>query len=170
MNPKSSKPRKQRKFSYNLALHQLYKRMAVHLSRELRKQLGKRNVPVKKGDTVQVLSGKNTGKSGKITAVDYHTSRVAIEKVLRKKSDGKEIPVWIATSNLVITELETKDVRRLGAGKKTGSGEKKAIKETKTESAQMHAAEEPKAKTESRKSIAHAKKEPKTIKQKVKSK
>lgn len=161
MNPKSSKPRKQRKFAYDRVLHQLHRGMAVHLSRELRKQLGMRALPVKKGDTVAVLSGKATGKSGKVTAVEYASSRVAIEKVLRKKSDGKEIPIWIAVSNLVLIELDAKDPRRLAKGaKKEGAAAKE--KATKPKTAKETASADDDSKTKH--------KEPKAAKAQVKSK
>src|SRR3989338_4875701 len=112
MNPKSKKPNKQRKYQANLALHQKQKRLSVHLSKELRKEYKTRAVPLKKGDLVKVVSGNQFGKTGKVTEVNYDSQRVAIEKIMRKKSDGKEIPILIHASNLMIMELETKDDRR----------------------------------------------------------
>ncbi len=135
MNPKSKKPNKQRKYQANLALHQKQKRLAVHLSKELRTEMKTRAVPAKKGDTVKIVNGKQFGKTGKIIEVNYGTQRVTIEKVVRKKSDGKEVPIPVHASNLVITELETKDERRFSkpvAKKTTGTKKEEAVVESAT--------------------------------------
>ena len=36
---------------------------------------------IKKGDTVQVIAGKDKGKSGKVISVDYNKRRVVVEGV-----------------------------------------------------------------------------------------
>jgi large subunit ribosomal protein L24 len=38
-------------------------------------------LPVKKGDTVKVIAGKELGKTGKILKVDYKKQRVVVEKI-----------------------------------------------------------------------------------------
>lgn len=40
-----------------------------------------RKLHVKTGDTVQVISGKDIGKTGKVLAVDFDTRRVKVEGV-----------------------------------------------------------------------------------------
>jgi large subunit ribosomal protein L24 len=53
---KSSKqPRKQRKYLYNMDLHNVKKLMSAHLSKELMKKYGKRNIPIRKGDKVKIM-------------------------------------------------------------------------------------------------------------------
>ena len=41
------------------------------------------SMKIKKGDTVQVLSGKDKGQTGKVIAVNRETSRVTVEGVNR---------------------------------------------------------------------------------------
>ncbi|MGB9635562.1 MAG: 50S ribosomal protein L24 [Candidatus Micrarchaeia archaeon] len=103
----SSKPRKQRKYRYNSPMHKRQDMVCAHLSKELRKSIGKRTLRVKKGYVVKVLRGSNKGKEGKITRVSLNTLKVYIEGITRKKSDGKEVPLPIDPSNVVITRLST---------------------------------------------------------------
>lgn len=93
----------------------------MHLSKELRTELKHRAVGVKKGDTVKVMRGKLRGKSGVVTGVFYADQMVTIEKLMRKKSDGREVPVKVRTSNLVLTALDTKDSRRLQGESRKGT-------------------------------------------------
>ncbi len=61
----SKSPRKQRNFVRNLALH-LRKNLCVcHLSKELRKEIGKRSLTVRSGDKVKVMRGGQKKKEGK---------------------------------------------------------------------------------------------------------
>ena len=65
----SKQPRKQRKYRYNAPLHLRHKMMSVHLTKELRKKYGKRNFPIRKGDTIKITGGKFNKKQGKIIEV-----------------------------------------------------------------------------------------------------
>jgi len=114
MSIDSKKPGKQRKFLAKMPLHRRSKIMSGHLSRPLRKELRKRSLPVRKGDTVKIMRGDNKGKEGKITKVDYKKAFVFIDKMVDKKVDGKEIPFPLQPSNLLIVELERKDEKRFG--------------------------------------------------------
>jgi len=108
----SSKPGKQRKFFFESALHLKRNSLAGHLSKELRKKTGRRNSTLRKGDTVKVLRGKHRGKEGKITKVNYKKGLVFIEKILRKKADGTEIPVGVHASKVVVLDLYMDDAKR----------------------------------------------------------
>ncbi len=132
----SKKPKKQRKKLYTMALHKKKKMVSAHLSKELRKSLGKRAVPVRKNDKVKVVRGKQKGKSGKIVRVDKKKGRVFIEKIGRKKSNGTEILIPIHASNIIVLELETKDekrFKRIKTIKKAGKKEEEKKGENKTE-------------------------------------
>ena len=110
---KSSKqPRKQRKYLANAFLHIKRKNMSVNLSKELRKKHGKRNFPLKKGDSVKIFRGKFKGKHGKITGINVKKQRVEIEGIQIKKQDGSRVNVWLRPSNLQITELNLDDKKR----------------------------------------------------------
>ena len=104
----SSKPRKQRLFRYNAANHTRQRFMRAHISKELAKKLGikKRNIRVRRGDTVKVMSGGAKGKTGKVTAVDLGRAVIFIEGIARKNSKGRETQVAISPSNVYITDLD----------------------------------------------------------------
>lgn len=101
----SKQPRKQRKYSANAPLHLKKKMVSINLSKELRKKVGKRNLPAKKGDKVKVFKGKFKGKTGKILIVNLKTSRIVVEELQVKKMDGSKASVKMRPSNLQIIEL-----------------------------------------------------------------
>jgi len=108
----SSQPRKQRKYLAKAPLHLRKKFVSVNLSKDLRKEHGKRNIPVRKDDVVKILRGKFKGKSGKITDVYLKISKVLIDGIQTKKQDGSKIGVKMRPSNLQITELNLDDRKR----------------------------------------------------------
>ena len=110
----SSKPKKQRKQHYTKSLHALQKELSMHLSKELRKNLGRRNLEARKEDTVKVMRGseKFVGKQGKITLIKRKKRQVFIEGITRKKIDGTEIQVPFKPSNLLLVTIDEKDERR----------------------------------------------------------
>lgn len=99
-------------------LHLRRKMMAAHLSDELRKQYGRRSVPVRKGDEVVVMRGKFKKRSGKIARVDTNKYKVYIEGMMVRRTDGTERQAPIHPSNLKITELNLQDKKRAEALKK----------------------------------------------------
>ncbi len=111
----SSKPSKNRKRHYSKELHLIGKEFSVHLSKELAKELGRRSLEVRKGDTVKLVRGgeKYVGKQGKIAEVNRKKRQVLIEGLVRKKLDGTERMVPFRPSNLIIMAIDDKDGRRL---------------------------------------------------------
>lgn len=107
--PKSKKPRKQRKFLYQAPLHLRKRMMAATLSEELRQRYKRRNLPLRRGDEVEVLRGKFKGKKGKVIRVDLKHYRVYIEGITRKKTSGTETLVPFHPSKLRITALDLSD-------------------------------------------------------------
>lgn len=110
----SKSPKKQRNFARNLGLHHRKRLCVCHLSKELHKELSKRAITVRAGDKVLIMRGGQKKKDGKVMRVDYKHGRVFVEKIVRKKSDGKEIMLPIRASNVMITELERADEARFG--------------------------------------------------------
>ena len=108
----SKKIRKQRKYIFNAPLHIKQKFMAANLAKELRKKLGKRNLEVRKEDSVKVMRGKFEGKSGKISIINLKKGRIAIQGIQRQKKDGTKINVWFYPSKVQLTEL-VEDKKRL---------------------------------------------------------
>jgi large subunit ribosomal protein L24 len=108
----SKQPRKQKKYLANAPLHLKKKFISVNLSKELRKKFGKRNVPVRKGDKVQIMRGKFRKKSGKVIEVSLKNSRITVEGIQVKKQDGSKVNFKLRPSNLMITELNLEDKKR----------------------------------------------------------
>ncbi|MFH1228958.1 MAG: 50S ribosomal protein L24 [Candidatus Aenigmatarchaeota archaeon] len=109
---KSSKPSKQRKAIYNASMQKKHKLLAAHLSKELRVQMKRRSLPVRKGDEVKVMRGKFAGTLGKVTRVDLVHTKVYIENVKRKKTSGEETQVPVHPSKLMITNPVMDDKMR----------------------------------------------------------
>ena len=110
---RSSQPRKQRKYRNNAPLHIKKKFMSCHLSRDLRKKHNKRNILVRKGDSVKILRGQFKGKSGKIEKVDAVRERVFISGIEITKNEGGKSFYPIHPSNIMITSLMLEDKKRL---------------------------------------------------------
>ncbi|MFQ5758486.1 MAG: 50S ribosomal protein L24 [Candidatus Bathyarchaeia archaeon] len=121
---KTTKPRKQRKRLYQAPLHKRYKRFSAPLSPKLKASHNTNSVPVRTGDTVQIISGDRKGFEGKVTGVDRREYRVFVEGVTREKVDGTKVPIPIHPSKVMITQLNLDDkwrreiLKRKGASKK----------------------------------------------------
>jgi len=124
----STQPRKQRKYLANAPLHLKRKLLSVNLSKELRKKFGKRNIVVRKGDTVKVMRGKFKLKTGKIMEVNTNKSKVIIEGITVKKQDGSKANIKMRPSNLQIIELNLDDKKRMKQNKETKKEESKTEK------------------------------------------
>jgi large subunit ribosomal protein L24 len=111
---KSSKqPRKQRKYRFKAPLHVKTKFMASHLSKELRGKYKKRSTTVRKGDTVKVMRGQFKGKTGKIDRISLKQTKVYITGIEIPKKDGTKAFFPFNPSNLLITELNLDDKKRV---------------------------------------------------------
>lgn len=108
----SKQPRKQRKFRVNAPLHRKHGFLAVHLSEDLKRETGRRSIPVRKGDDVRILRGSFKGSSGVVDHVNSSKSKVYVESAKIKKVDGSEALRPIDPSNLVITKLSLDDKKR----------------------------------------------------------
>jgi large subunit ribosomal protein L24 len=114
----SKQPRKQRKYQYNAPQHIKGKFLNVHLSKELAKKYELKKIRVRVGDKVKILIGKFKGKESKVDAVDSKKSKVMIAGVEVAKKDGSKSRPLIHASNLLITELNLDDKKRLENSKK----------------------------------------------------
>lgn len=109
---RSTQPRKQHKYRYSAPLHVKQKLFHVHLSPELRKKYGFRNIMVRKGDKVKIVSGQFIGKDGKVDRLVLERGLIFIGGIEIIKKDGTKIPFALKPSHLVITELELSDKLR----------------------------------------------------------
>ncbi len=105
-------PRRQRKALYTATTFERRRRMTVPLSRDLRRRFHARALPVRKGDTVRVLSGSFVGREERVAKVDRRAYAVVLDNVTVKTGEDKLKPLPIRTSHLVITRLNLSDAWR----------------------------------------------------------
>ena len=108
----STQPRKQRKYRYNAPTHVRRVLVSAHLEKSLRKEYGKRSLPVRRGDEVKVLTGQFRGVRGKVSRVDLKALKIYVENAKVKKVSGQEVEAPIDPSNVMITKLEFEDKKR----------------------------------------------------------
>lgn len=109
MSTRSTQPRRQRLAGFTADLFERHRRMAVPLSRELRARYGRRQVPVRKGDTVRILSGSYVGREERVAKVSLREYSVTLDNVTGKTADAKLKPLSIRTSHLLLTRLNLSD-------------------------------------------------------------
>ena len=106
------------------------KQIGSALSKDLQKKYGKKSARVVEGDSVTILRGEFKGVDGKISNISTQKSSVAIDGVKKEKTKGDKFDVYIHTSNLVITSLNSNDKWRMA--KLEGKDPRKQPKETTT--------------------------------------
>jgi len=89
------------------------KQLGSSLSKDLQKKYGKKSTRAIVGDTITILRGEFKGVSGKITKISTEKTSVTIEGVKKEKTKGDKFDVYIHTSNLVVTALNTSDKWRI---------------------------------------------------------
>ena len=111
------------------------KQLGSNLSKDLRKRYGKRSVRVIEGDSVTILRGEFKGVDGKVSNVSTDKSSVAMEGIKKEKTKGDKFDVYIHTSNLLVTSLNTEDKWRMAKleGKNPRTQQQQQAKETKVE-------------------------------------
>ena len=128
------KPTKMRNnLIYRATFQTKSKQLGSALSKELHKKYGKRSVRVIEGDSVTIRRGEFKGVDGKVSKVSTQKNSVAIEGVKKEKTKGDKFDVYIHTSNLVITSLNSDDKFRMAKleGKNPKKQPKEISKETK---------------------------------------
>ena len=108
----SIQTRKQRKYRYNAPNHIKHRFMSATLSKELKETHNIRNVPVRLGDTVEIIAGQFKGSQGKIAKVSLAKTKVYIEGITQIKRDGTAVMYPIHPSNVKITKLDLTDELR----------------------------------------------------------
>jgi large subunit ribosomal protein L24 len=118
------------------------KQVSGSLSKELRKKYGKRSVRLALDDSVKIIRGEYKGIDGKITKISISKSCIAIEGIKKEKLKGEKIDVYIPSSNILVTSLNTNDHWR--KSKLEGKKPKSTPKETKQEKPKETKQEKPK--------------------------
>ena len=132
------KPTKMRnRMLFQATLQTKSKQLGSALSKDLQKKYGKKSTRAIEGDTITILRGEFKGVSGKITKISKEKTSVTVEGVKKEKTKGDKFDVYIHTSNLVVTALNTSDKWRItkleGKDPKTQTSVKQETKETKVE-------------------------------------
>jgi len=107
------------------------KQISGSLSKELRKKYGKRSIRIIADDTVRIIRGEYKGIDGKVKKVSTEKNGVAIEGITKEKLKGEKVDVYISSSNILITALNTDDPWR--KNKLEGKKPKDTQKEAKPE-------------------------------------
>ncbi len=120
--------------------HQRDKMVGAVLEESLRKQYGRKNIRVVKGDSVRVMRGEYKGVEGKVESVNTEDATFHIEGIQREKIRGGQVKVPIHSSNVMVISLNLDDDYRssklqgaTNKGEPTASSEKREEKENKKE-------------------------------------
>ncbi|MCH9042352.1 MAG: 50S ribosomal protein L24 [Nitrosopumilus sp.] len=126
------KPTKMRnKMIYRATYTTKSKQLGSALSKDLHKRYGRRSVRVIEGDSIRIVRGEYKGVDGKISKISTQKNSVSIEGIKKEKTKGDKFDVYIHTSNLVVTSLNTGDKWRMARleGKDPRKQPKEAPKE-----------------------------------------
>ena len=105
------------------------KQVSTPISKDLRKKYSRRSIRIMDNDTVKVIRGEYKGLAGKVAKISIDSNSVAIEGNKKEKLKGEKIDVYIHSTNMIITSLNTDDKWRLKILEKKAKSEIKSIKE-----------------------------------------
>ena len=124
------KPTKVRNKQIYRAMKQVVnKQIGAPLSKDLRKKYSRRSARIMIGDTAKVIRGEYKEITGKISKISTNNSSIAIEGNKKEKLKGDKIDVYIHSSNVIITSLNTDDKWRLKILEKKPKSKIKSMKE-----------------------------------------
>ena len=124
------KPTKVRNHQIYRATNQvLNKQISAPISKELRKKYTRRSARIMTDDTVKVIRGEYKGITGKVSKISIDSNSIAIEGNKKEKLKGEKIDVYIHSSNVIITTLNTDDKWRLKILEKKAKSKIKSMKE-----------------------------------------
>ena len=108
------KPSKMRnKQIYYATMQTASSQLSGMLSKNLREKYGKKSIRIVDGDSVKVIRGEFNGVDGKVTKVSASNNGLTIEGVKKEKLKGEKYDVFIHTSNIEVTGLNTDDKWRI---------------------------------------------------------
>ena len=124
------KPTKMRNMQIYRAINQVVnKQICAPLSKDLRKKYSRRSARIMVDDTVNVIRGEYKGIKGKVSKISTTNSSIAIEGNKKEKLKGDKIDVYIHSSNVIITSLNTGDKWRLKILEKKPKSKIKSMKD-----------------------------------------
>ena len=155
------KPTKMRNRQTYRAMNQVIsKQICAPISKDLRKKYSRRSARIMLDDTVKVIRGEYKGITGKISKISTDSNSIAIAGNKKEKLKGDKIDVYIHTTNVIITALNTDDKWRLKILEKKS---KSKIKSMKDEDKKKKETKSIGKKKEETKSIGKKKEETKSI-------
>jgi len=89
------------------------KQLSCALSKDLRKKYGKRSARIIEGDTASIVRGEFAGVDGKVIKISIADRGVNIEGVKKEKLKGEKFDVYVHTTNIVISGLNSNDKWRI---------------------------------------------------------
>ena len=123
------KPTKMRNRQIYRAMKQVVnKQISAPLSKDLRKKYSRRSARIMIGDTAKVIRGEYKEITGKISKVSTNNSSIAIEGNKKEKLKGDKIDVYIHSSNVIVTSLNTDDKWRIKILEKKPKSKIKSMK------------------------------------------
>ena len=124
------KPTKIRNHKIYRATNQtVSKQISTSISKDLRKKYSRRSIRIMVNDTVKVIRGEYKGLAGKVAKISIESNSVAIEGNKKEKLKGEKIDVYIHSTNMIITSLNTDDKWRLKILEKKPKSKIKSMKE-----------------------------------------
>jgi len=144
------KPTKIRNKTIYRAMNQTISRqICATLSKDLRKKYPRRSARIMINDTVKVMRGEYKGLSGKVAKISTESNSIAIEGNKKEKLKGEKIDVYIHSTNMVITSLNTDDKWRLKILEKKLKSNIKAMKEDAKKKSEVKSADKKKSEVKS---------------------
>jgi len=144
------KPTKIRNKKIYRAMNQtVSKQICATLSKDLRKKYPRRSARIMIDDTVKVIRGEYKGLTGKVAKISTESNSIAIEGNKKEKLKGEKIDVYIHSTNMVITSLNTDDKWRLKILEKKSKSNIKAMKEEAKKKSEVKSADKKKSEVKS---------------------
>ena len=131
---------------YRASNQVISKQIAAPITKELRKKYSRRNARIMIDDTVKVIRGEYKGITGKVSKISTENNSIAIEGNKKEKLKGDKIDIYIHTTNVIITALNTDDKWRLKILEKKPKSKIKSMKEESKKKEATKKKEEPKKK------------------------
>ena len=115
--------------NYRATNQVMSKQSSASISKDLRKKYSRRSIRIMIDDTVKVIRGEYKGITGKVSKISTEISSIAIEGNKKEKLKGDKIDVYIHTTNVIITALNTDDKWRLKILEKKPKSKIKSMKD-----------------------------------------
>lgn len=108
----SSQARKVRKSYFNANKDAKHRAMSAPLAKELQETYGIKRLPIRRDDEVQIFSGRQQNRIGKVTDVSLTEMRIYVDSFTTEKINGQTVTFPVHPSNVVITKLKMDKARK----------------------------------------------------------